>query len=191
MKGMKEGMRLRFLVGLGLASGLFTAAGCVTNIREAESSPKGPSEPFSNFRTIRLKHVTIGEAYVSKSANRNAAKKIDKVLFKEMKRLFPNKLQDVDTDGAEKKSFTNCITVEPVIEEIKLKNHGLRLILRSFAGYSEVLMKVTFRDEKDFVIAKPEFYRNSSAFEGTYSSIDNAMLTEIARDIAMYIAANQ
>lgn len=178
------------LVTLGLLMTAILFQGCATNLRKPAQAPQPPTVKFSKFRLIRLNHVTISKEFGQNAANQKARKKIDEVLFAEMRKVFAKKIQDAT--GAKDRWFSKAVIVEPHIEEIKFIGGGVRFMLGAMAGSSAVLMKVTYKDAKGTVIAEPEFYRSASAFAGgMYGSADNAMLAEIAKDIVNYTAANQ
>ena len=171
-----------FFFVLGLAQG------CATNIRRASGPPQPPKVKFSSFDTVTLKHVEIAPAFASAGPNQKAAKKIDELLFMEMRKVFTDLRDNAETPAQ------RGLLIEPLIEEIKFIGGAARFWVGSMAGSSAVLMKVTYRDvATGQVIADPEFYQSASAFAGSFSigAADNRMLSAIASEIASYTGLNR
>jgi len=155
----KQMDRVRALILFFLVLGL--AQGCATRLSRPSCSPQPPKVKFLTFETVTLKHVEIEPKFASSGANKKAAKKIDEVLFTELRWVF-NDLRDESETPAQE-----GLLIEPLIEEIKFIGGGARFMIGAMAGSSAVLMKVTFRDvATGEVIAAPEFYQQAGAWAG-------------------------
>lgn len=173
------------LVSLALASG------CATQIKPPTQAPQPSAVRFKEFTPVVMSHVSIKPPADAAAANQKAAKKVDELLFTNMRMVFPD-LQDAATSPAAAKS-ARVLTIQPSIEEVKFVGGAARFWVGAMAGSSAIKMKVTFTDNASGqVVAQPEFFRAANAFGGAMSmgASDNAMLDQIVQDICSYAKLN-
>lgn len=188
---MKRTKVLRILWIMALAGLLLP--GCATNLTKPAHEPQPTKVRFSEFKKVEMKAVGVGEKFDATGANQRAVRKIDQVLFQNMKKVFPELVrieqgQDF-TPGPEQ-----TLEITPVVKEIKFVSGGSRFWVGAMAGSSAVLMQVTYRDSASGeVVADPEFYRAANAYSGGWSVgvTDNKMLEDIANDAVQYTRYNQ
>lgn len=173
-------------------TGLFLP-GCATHLTKPAHEPQPSKVRFGEFRKVEMKAVSVGEPFAAAEANQRAVRKIDQVLFQNMKMLFPGLVRiEQGQDFAPGPERTLEIT--PVVKEIKFVSGGARFWAGAMAGSSAVLMQVTYRDSASGeTIADPEFYRAANAYAGGWSigASDNRMLEDIANDAVQYTRYNQ
>lgn len=181
-----------FIVSLIIITGLVSSCGGAKAPQTA--TPNEPSKvKFSEFTNFEMKSVGIAEEFASSGANQKALKKIDEVLFANMKNLFPN-LKRIESGNDFSKSNERTLQITPFVKEIKFIGGGARFFVGAMAGSSYVRMKVTFADSSNNeIIADTEFYRVANAITGGRSmgGSDNAMLEIIAKDITDYSMYNR
>lgn len=169
---------------------LFTS-GCATNLTKPSRVPEPSKVNLDVFENVEMKAVGISRKFASAGPNRKALKKIDEVLFSEMKVVFPN-CKRIEQGNEFSKTTKRTLQITPHIKEIKFIGAAARFMLGSMPGSSAVLMQATLRDSSSGeIIAKPEFYRDAAAQTGITGMTDNAMLHAIARDIANYCSDNK
>ena len=178
------------LMTLVLSAALWT--GCATNLSKPASAPQPTKVKLSTYSNAVLLPVTIAPAFSQSSANQKAGRKINELTINQMKMIFPNLVVaegGAPADAKEKK----MLVIEPLIEEIKFIGGAARFWAGAMAGSSAVLMKVTYTDAATGeVIAAPQFYQQANAMGGGYSigGTDNAMLSQIVQDVALYSKMN-
>ena len=168
-------------------------SGCATNLTKPTSAPTPTKIKLSEFAAVEMKAVTISEKFAAAEANQKAGRKIDEVLFTNMRMVF-NNLQRVEIGSDFSSSATKTLQITPVIKEIKFISGGARFWVGAMAGSSAVLMEVTLRDSSTGeIIANPEFYRDANAYAGGWSigASDNKMLEDIALDVVNYCSMNK
>jgi len=181
----------RFLLLVILAA--FFMTGCATNLSKPAVAPVPASVKLGEFNRVEMKAVAISEKFAAADANQKAGKKIDKVLFTNMRMVF-NDLIRIELGDDFSQSGDRTLQITPLIKEIKFIGGGARFMVGAMAGSSAVLMQVTMRDsETGEVIAEPEFYRDANAYSGGWSmgATDNKMLEDIAKDIVQYCSMNK
>ena len=167
--------------------------GCATTLTKPTSEPIPTKVRLSEFKNVEMKAVGISENFASAKANQKALKKIDEILFRDMRMLFPN-FKRIDQGDDCSKTTERTLQITPNIKEIKFIGGAARFWVGPMAGSSAVLMQVTFRDSSNGeIIADPEFYRSAGAFAGGWSigAADNKMLEYIAQDIVNYCSFNK
>jgi hypothetical protein len=73
-----------------MAAVTLLSAGCATHLNKAASFPAPASVKLSTFTQVEAKAVGISEAFASNSANQKALKKIDELIFRDIRMIFPN-----------------------------------------------------------------------------------------------------
>jgi len=81
-----------------------------------------------------MKHVVISPPFASSGANQRATKKIDQVLFNNMRTVFPGFKETSDAAVSEK-----TLLIEPVVKEMKFVGGFARAMVGCMAGSSAVL----------------------------------------------------
>lgn len=167
---------------------VFFASGCATNLTKPTRAPEPTKVKLGEFENVEMKTVGIAEKFASASANKKALKKIDEVLFNEMRRIFPN-CKRIEQGDDFSRTTKRTLQITPYIKEIKFIGGGARFWVGAMAGSSAVLMQVIIRDSSSGeIIANPEFYRDAM---GVFGVADNKMLGEIAQDIVRYCSYNR
>lgn len=159
-------------------------------VQRPTTDPQPATVRFSTFSTVVMKPVTIAPEYANGGASQRALSRINGELIKNMRQPFPN-LQE---SGSAADTGAHTLLIEPRIEGLRFISGGARFWVGGMAGSSAVRMKVTFKDgTSGAIIAAPEFYRQSNAWEGGMSvgASDNAMLRQITEDVAGYAALNR
>jgi len=177
-------------IGIIMTSALLFS-GCVTNIRQPQSSPMPSTERFGTFGNVYYENITIAPAFASATPNQRAARKINEETIMGLRNVFTD-LKVVDE--ALESTDTRSLIIRPHIVEIKFIGGAARFWVGALAGSSAVLMQVTYINmPSGNVLANPEFYRSASAFGGGMSmgTSDNMMLTMIAQDIITYTSSNR
>ena len=167
--------------------------GCATKLSKPTREPMPAQVKLSEFRNVEMKAVGISESYASAEANQKALRKIDEILFRDMRVFFPN-FKRIEQSNDFSKGEERTLQITPYIKEIKFIGGGARFWVGAMAGSSAVLMQATFRDSSTgALIADPEFYRSAGAYAGAWSigSTDNRMLEDIAQDIVKYCSFNK
>lgn len=167
--------------------------GCATNLSKPTREAMPTKVKLSEFKNVEVKAVGISESFASAEANQKALRKIDEILFRDMRMVFPN-IKRVEQGNDFSKTEKRTLQITPYIKEIKFVGGGARFWVGAMAGSSAVLMQATFRDSSNGeIIADPEFYRSSGAYAGAWSigSTDNRMLEDIAQDIVKYCGFNK
>jgi hypothetical protein len=155
--------------------------GCATSIKATSTQNPPPAQAFSAYGRIDVKPVVFQQGY-----NGNTAA-LAKIAANFEKDLAPA-LQGWNSKPANGRT----LTVEPVVEELSFKNGAQRVIFGPLVGSSGVLMRVTFRDDRGTVIAKPEFFQRANAMGASFAFgvLDNLMLTRVANLASGYVIAN-
>jgi hypothetical protein len=171
---------------------LFTS-GCATNLSKPAHAPEPAKVRLDEFENVEMKAVGIAEKFASAPANQKALKKIDEILFSDMRMVFPN-CKRIEQGDDFSRTTKRTLQITPYIKEIKFIGGGARFWVGSMAGSSAVLMQATLRDSSNGeIIADPEFYRDAGARAGgwTMGATDNRMLEEIAQDVVKYCSYNR
>lgn len=172
---------------------VFVISGCATNLSKPTRDPMPTKVKLSEFKNVEMKAVGISESFASAEANQKALRKIDEILFRDIRMLFPN-FKRIEQGNDFSKGEDRTLQIMPYIKEIKFVGGGARFWVSAMAGSSAVLMPATLRDSSNGeIIADPEFYRSSGAFAGagTIGATDNRMLEDIAQDIVKYCGFNK
>ena len=188
MKRSKTGRILLFCTLAG-----FLLAGCATHITKPTHAPEPAKVRFGTFKHVAMKAVALDEKFAEADANQRAVRKIDSVLFENMKMVFPG-LVRVDPGKEFAPGDDRTLEITPLVKEIKFVGGGARFMVGAMAGSSAVLMQVSYRDSATGeVIADPEFYRVGNAYSGGWSigASDNKMLKDVAVDVVNYARFNQ
>ena len=182
-------MKNRFRLLNWVAAGLL-AAGCATHLSKPAHEPVPSKVKFGEFQAVEMKSVSLNPAFAGSGANEKARKKIDELLFENMKKPFPN-LKRVEKFST---GSTRTLQITPNIKEIKFIGGAARFWVGAMAGSSAVLMQVTYVDGSNGqTIADPEFYAQANAMGGawTMGGTDNLMLERIEMDIVGYSIGNK
>ncbi|OGX14395.1 MAG: hypothetical protein A2351_03900 [Omnitrophica bacterium RIFOXYB12_FULL_50_7] len=167
--------------------------GCATNLTKPSSSPRPSKVKFGEFSNVEVKAVGISESFASSGANQKALKKIDELVFRDLRMVFPN-MKRIESGSDFPKAEGRTLQITPLVKEIKFIGGNARFWVGAMAGSSAVLMQTTYRDSSTGeVIAEPEFYRAAGAYSGALSigSTDNNMLDQIAQDVVNYTTLNR
>ncbi|MEZ4601653.1 MAG: hypothetical protein R2940_17830 [Syntrophotaleaceae bacterium] len=166
---------------------LFVTTGCATQISKPKSQPQPAKVRLGTFSTVEMREVQISPDFADAAANKKAAKKINEIICRDMKVIFPKlKVLAANEDFSGSKG---SLQITPVIKEIKFIGGAARFWLGAMAGSSAVLMQVDYRNgQTGEVIAEPEFLEVASAFAGGWSigATDNHMLEKVAMDVTSY-----
>ena len=169
----------------------FLVAGCATHITGPTQMPMPTKVKFGEFKNVEMKSVGISEKFASCGANQKALRKIDEILFRDIKSAFPS-LKRVKKRADFSKTSNRTLQITPVVKKIKFIGGAARFWVGPMAGSSAVLMQVTYRDSSTGqIIANPEFYRKAAAFSGPFGIADNKMLEDIAKDVVIYSSYNK
>lgn len=167
--------------------------GCATNLTKPSSSPMPSAVKFGEFPSVEVKAVGISESFADSEANQKALRKIDELVFRDLRMVFPQ-LKRIETGSDFTKTNEKTLQIAPFVKEVKFIGGNARFWVGAMAGSSAVLMQTTYRDSSTGkVIADPEFYRQAGAYSGawTIGSTDNKMLEEIAQDVVNYTNLNR
>ena len=179
---------------IGIVSAIaicFLVTGCATHITGPTQKPMPTKIRFGEFKNVEMKSVGISEKFASAGANQKALRKIDEILFRDIKYSFPS-LKRVKKGSDFSKTADRTLQITPFVKEIKFIGGAARFWVGPMAGSSAVLMQVTYRDSSTGqIIANPEFYRKAGAFEGGFCIPDNKMLEDIAQDVINYSLYNK
>jgi len=179
---------------IGIVSAIamcFLMAGCATHITGPAQKPTPAKIKFGEFKNVEMKSVGISEKFASFKANQKALRKIDEILFRDIKYPFPS-LKRVKKGSDFSKTADRTLQITPFVKEIKFIGGAARFWVGPMAGSSAVLMQVTYRDSSTGqIIANPEFYRKAGAFEGGFGIPDNKRLKDIAQDVINYSLYNK
>ena len=168
-------------------------AGCATNLTKPSSSPMPSKVKFGEFSGVEVKAVGISESFAESEANQKALRKIDELVFRDLRMVFPQ-LKRIESGSDFAKTNERTLQITPFVREVKFIGGNARFWVGAMAGSSAVLMQTTYRDSSTGeIIAQPEFYRQAGACAGAWSigSTDNAMLEEIAQDVVNYTTLNK
>ena len=66
----------------------FLMAGCATHITAPTQNPTPTKIKFGEFKNVEMKSVGISEKFASAEANQKALRKIDEILFRDIKYSF-------------------------------------------------------------------------------------------------------
>lgn len=171
----------------------YLLAGCATNIAPPTRAPQPSKMRFGTFQKMAMKAVILDEKFADSDANQRAVRKIDEILFRNMRMVSPA-LVRIEANEDLKPGNERTLEIVPRVKEIKFVGGGARFMVGAMAGSSAVLMQVIYRDSSTGeVIADPEFYRVGNAYSGSMSigATDNRMLEEIAEDVVNYTRYNQ
>jgi hypothetical protein len=155
--------------------------GCATPIKASSTQNPPPAEAFSAFGRIEVKPAVFKPGY---AGDATGLAKINANLKQGLSQSL---------EGWNKRPANGrTLVIEPVVEEMSFKHGATRVLLGPLAGSSGVLMRVTIRDAKGTVIAKPEFFQRANAMAAgfTLGVHDNLMLTRVGELAASYIIAN-
>lgn len=176
-----------------LVMAIVSVFGCATHIAKPSSAVEPTSVKLATYQQVYMKSVSISEKFSTHDANQRALNKIDELMYADLKIVFPD-IQKLSSQEVVEKSPQKTLIIEPHIKEIKFINGAARFWVGAMAGSSAVLLQAKFSDATTGeVLADPEFYRKASAMSGAWSfgGADNRMLSEIAKDVADYAAANK
>ncbi|MCF8068334.1 MAG: hypothetical protein K9L30_07095 [Desulfobacterales bacterium] len=166
---------------------------CATNLSKPTKLSKPTTVRFNKFQNVEMKAVELDENFASSDANQKALVKIDELLFRDIKMVFPN-LKRIELSENFSDSAERTLQITPYIKEIKFVGGAARFWAGAMAGSSAVLMEVTFRDSSTGkVIADPEFFERGDAWSGGWSigTTDNLMLNEVAKEITEYCSLSK
>ena len=176
-----------------LLAAIFILTGCATHLTKPSASPKPATVRLSEFKSVEMKSVGISERFSANGANQKALRKIDELLFQDMRMIFPE-LKRIEAGQEFSAAAERTLQIVPTIKEIKFIGGAARFWAGAMAGSSAVLMQATYKDSSTGdVIADPEFYRSAGAYAGAWSigNTDNRMLEDIAKDIVNYSSYNR
>jgi hypothetical protein len=148
---------------------------------------------FGEFKRVELKGSSLAPEFQKKKANQESTKKIDEMLQRELKGVWPD-LQVIPPGGEFTKSAERTLQITPSIEDIKLVGVGSRVMWGAMAGGSDIVMKVTYRDSSTGeVIANPDFWKGNNAWAGgsSWGKADNEIRDAVVAQIANYTRANK
>lgn len=168
-------------------------SGCATNLSKPSHSLEPTTVRLGEFEQVEMKSVSISDGFAAHSANQKALKKIDELLFRDMRLLYPD-LKRIEDGEAFSSGGARTLQITPHIKEIKFIGGAARFWVGAMAGSSAVLMETTYRDGANGeVIGQPEFYRAANAHAGgwTIGSTDNQMLENIVEDVINYTRLNR
>lgn len=184
-------MKKSFVKLLAISALLFAIPSCATHIAKPKNSPQNTKTKFGSFSKVEFKEAVLAPKFAQSGANKKAAKKINELLARDIKTVFPNaELVDADANFSKGK----VLQITPLIEEIKFISGAARFWIGAMAGSSAILMKVTYvNGANGEIIAEPEFYRAPGAYSGaaTWGVADNRMLINIVDDVVKYSANNK
>jgi hypothetical protein len=170
----------RFMLPIAVLS-LSLLQGCATSIKATALQNPAPAEALSAYGRIELRSAVFRSGL---SGNGSGLVKIDENIKKDLAESLAtwNKRPD---NG-------RTLVIEPVVEELEFQHGAKRILLGPLAGSSGVLLRVTMRDAKGQVVAKPEFFQRADAMAAgfIFGVHDNLMLTRVANLASKYVIAN-
>ena len=178
---------------IGTMAVFLLMTGCATHISKPAKEIMPTKVRFGEFKNVEMKSVGISEEFASAAANQKALKKIDEILFRDMKMIFPS-LKRVEGGKDFSSTCGRTLQITPFVKEIKFIGGAARFWVGAMAGSSAVLMQATYRDSSTGeIIADPEFFRKAGAYSGAWSigAADNKMLEDIAQDVVRYSSNNR
>jgi ABC-type uncharacterized transport system permease subunit len=178
---------------IGTVAAFLLITGCATHISKPAKEIMPTKVRFGEFENVEMKSIGISEKFASAAANQKALKKIDEILFRDIKMVFPS-MKRVETGEDFSSTGGRILQITPFVKEIKFIGGAARFWVGAMAGSSAVLMQVTYRDSSTGeIIADPEFLRTAGAHAGAWSMgrADNKMLEDIAEDVVRYSSSNR
>jgi hypothetical protein len=148
---------------------------------------------FGEFKRVEVKPTSLTAEHQKKKANVESAKKIDEMLQRELKSLWPD-LQVIPAGGEFTKGAERTLQISPAITDIKLVSVGGRVMWGAMAGGSDIVMKVTYQDSSTGdVIANPDFWKGNNAWAGgsSWGQADNEIRDAVVAQIANYTRSNK
>lgn len=161
--------------------------------KDREFAAEPTKVKFGEFKRVELKETSLAPEFQKKKANQESAKKIDEMLQRELKSLWPD-LQVIAAGGDFKKGAERTLQITPIIEDIKVVGVGSRVMWGAMAGGSDIVMKVTYRDSASGeVIANPDFWKGNNAWSGgsSWGKADNEIRDAVVAQIANYTRSNK
>lgn len=167
-----------------LASGLLASIllqGCATKVKASSTSNPAPTEAFSAYGRIEVKHAFFKSGY---KGDEGGLEKIDQNM---VKNLAPS-LEAWNKRPANGRT----LIIEPIVEELQFQHGAKRVLLGPLAGSSGVLMHVKISDASGVMVATPEFFQRADAMAAGFllGVHDNLMLTRVADLASQYIISN-
>jgi hypothetical protein len=147
---------------------------------------------FGEFKSVELKETEL-PARENTEGNRKSAKKIDEMLVKGLKSIWPD-LKVIPSGGDFSKSGERTLQIAPRIEHIHVVSTGARVWLGVMAGGSDLVMHVDYRDSSTGeIIANPDFWRGNNAWSGGWSmgATDNQIRDAVVAQIVGYTTGNK
>lgn len=185
------------LVGVQAADKAEKAAKKEKKEKKAYKDRQYAAEPtkvkFSEFKRVELKETVLAPEFQKKKGNVESAKKIDEMLQRDLKALWPD-LQVLPAGGEFSKPTDRTLQIAPRIEVIKMVSVGGRVMWGAMAGGSDIVMKVIYRDSSTGeVIAEPDFWKGNNAWSGgsTWGQADNEIRDAVVAQIVNYTKANK
>lgn len=183
----------RFL--LVIFSILFVS-GCATQITEEPSKVTRSTTNFSEYNKVILVKTAIAKQYANQAANIKAVNKIDEVLAQRFAAIFDNveikTAEEVAAMDFSKGSDRDVLLVKPLVKQIKFIGGAARFWAGAMAGSSVVILDASFEEAKTGKqLSNPGFLRKAGAYTDAFGVASNAMLSDVAQDVANYAIANK
>lgn len=181
---------------LAVIFSLLLVSGCATQITEEPSKITRSTVNFGEYKKVILVKSAIAKPYANQSANIKAVKKIDEVLAQRLAAIFDN----VEVKTAEEVAAMDFSTgadrdvllVKPLVKQIKFIGGAARFWAGAMAGSSVVILDTSFEEAKTGKqLSNPGFLRKAGAYTDAFGVASNAMLSDVAQDVANYVIANR
>lgn len=181
---------------LAVIFSLLLVSGCATQITEEPSKITRSTVNFGEYKKVILVKSEIAKPYANQSANIKAVKKIDEVLAQRLAAIFDN----VEVKTAEEVAAMDFSTgadrdvllVKPLVKQIKFIGGAARFWAGAMAGSSVVILDTSFEEAKTGKqLSNPGFLRKAGAYTDAFGVASNAMLSDVAQDVANYVIANR
>lgn len=172
------------------------ASGCATKITEEPSKVTRAAVNLDEYKKVILVKSAIAKPYANQGANIKAVNKIDEVLAQRFAALFHNvevkTAEEVAAMDFSQGGDRDVLLVKPLVKQIKFIGGAARFWAGAMAGSSVVILDTSFEEAKTGKqLSNPGFMRKAGAYTDAFGVASNAMLTEVAQDVANYVVANK
>lgn len=175
---------------------LFLVSACATQVTEKPSKVTRSTVSLSEFKKVILVKSEIAKPYAGQSANIKAVNKIDEVLALRLADVFDKvevktaqEVAEMDFSATQER---DVLLIKPLVKQIKFIGGAARFMVGAMAGSSVVIMDTSFEDAKSGAqLSNPGFMRKAAAYNDAFGVGSNAMLADVAQDVATYADTNK
>ncbi|HTF85667.1 MAG TPA: hypothetical protein VL987_13880 [Cellvibrio sp.] len=175
---------------------LFFVYGCATQITEQPSKVTRATVNLGEYKKVILVKSEIAKPYANQSANIKAVNKIDEVLASRLGAIFDEvevktaqEVAAMDFSAIEER---DVLLIKPLVKQVKFIGGAARFWAGAMAGSSVVILDASFEEAKTGKqLSNPGFLRKAGAYTDAFGVASNAMLSDVAQDVANYAIANK